>query len=53
MNADIRCFQDIDIAGEYDRMIPDAECIKIIAEILTNLELGDFIIKVGYGKVLS
>ena len=27
-------------------MIPDAECVKIVAEILTNLELGDFVIKV-------
>jgi histidyl-tRNA synthetase len=29
-------------------MIPDAECVKIVAEILTNLELGDFVIKVEY-----
>jgi histidyl-tRNA synthetase len=41
-------FQDIDIAGQYDAMIPDAECVKIVAEILTNLELGDFVIKVEY-----
>ncbi len=27
-------------------MLPDAECIKIVAEILTNLNLGDFVIKV-------
>lgn len=38
--------QDIDIAGEYDAMIPDAECVKIVSEILTDLSLGDFTIKV-------
>ena len=39
--------QDFDIAGQYDAMLPDAECIKIVAEILTNLKLGDFVIKVS------
>lgn len=38
--------QDFDIAGEYDPMIPDAECITIMAEILSELKLGSFIIKV-------
>ena len=38
--------QDFDIAGDYDPMIPDAECIKIVAEILSELKLGSFIIKV-------
>ena len=28
-------------------MIPDAECIKVIAEVLTDLKLGGFVIKVG------
>ncbi len=27
-------------------MIPDAECVKIMAEILSNLKLGTFAIKV-------
>jgi len=27
-------------------MLPDAECVKIAAEILSELEIGDFIIKV-------
>ena len=39
-------YKDIDIAGQYDSMIPDAECAKIVAEILTDLKLGDFVIKV-------
>ena len=38
--------QDFDIAGEYDPMIPDAECLKIIVEVLSDLELGDFVVKV-------
>ena len=42
--------QDFDIAGQYDPMLPDAECIKIVAEILTNLKLGDFVIKVSSRK---
>lgn len=27
-------------------MIPDAECVRIVAEILEELELGNFTIKV-------
>ncbi|XP_072171384.1 histidine--tRNA ligase, cytoplasmic-like isoform X1 [Diadema setosum] len=44
---------DFDIAGQYDPMIPDAECIKIVHEILTNLELGDFVIKVNHRQILD
>ena len=39
-------FQDFDIAGQYDPLIPDAECIKVVAEILSKLELGNYSIKV-------
>jgi histidyl-tRNA synthetase len=39
--------QDFDIAGQYDVMLPDAECVKLVSEILTALELGDFVIKVS------
>ena len=28
-------------------MIPDAECLKLLSEILTELKLGDFVIKVN------
>lgn len=38
--------QDFDIAGQYDPMIPDAECLKIVHEILSELDIGDFRIKV-------
>ena len=42
------CVQDFDIAGEYDPMIPDAECVRIVFEILSQLDLGSFVIKVSY-----
>ena len=38
--------QDFDIAGEYDLMIPDAECVRVMVEILSELKLGNFVIKV-------
>ena len=40
--------QDFDIAGEYDPMIPDAECVRIVFEILSQLDLGSFVIKVSH-----
>lgn len=39
-------FQDFDIAGDYDPMLPDSECLRVVYEIITSLELGDFVIKV-------
>ncbi|XP_062845993.1 histidine--tRNA ligase isoform X2 [Trichomycterus rosablanca] len=44
---------DFDIAGQYDPMIPDAECLKIVYEILSELELGDFLIKVNDRRILD
>jgi len=47
---------DIDIRTEprtYVPMLPDAECIKICCEILTELELGDFIVKINNRKILD
>uniref|UniRef100_A0A8D2DPG3 histidine--tRNA ligase n=1 Tax=Sciurus vulgaris TaxID=55149 RepID=A0A8D2DPG3_SCIVU len=43
--------QDFDIAGQFDPMIPDAECLKIICEILSGLQLGDFLIKMSWRDV--
>lgn len=43
------CQCDFDIAGQFDPMIPDAECLKIICEILSGLQLGNFLIKVRSG----
>ncbi|XP_035682964.1 histidine--tRNA ligase, cytoplasmic-like isoform X3 [Branchiostoma floridae] len=44
---------DFDIAGQYDLMIPDAECVKIVAEILSELNVGDFIIKLNTRLLLD
>ncbi|XP_056667385.1 histidine--tRNA ligase, mitochondrial isoform X11 [Monodelphis domestica] len=68
LNAVINCFKchgakgidtpvfelkDFDIAGQFDPMIPDAECLKIIHEILSTLQLGDFLIKVNDRRVVD
>uniref|UniRef100_A0AAQ4P4L3 histidine--tRNA ligase n=1 Tax=Gasterosteus aculeatus aculeatus TaxID=481459 RepID=A0AAQ4P4L3_GASAC len=42
---------DFDIAGQYDAMIPDAECLKIVHDILSELDLGDFRIKMPWEDV--
>ncbi|KAF6081360.1 histidyl-tRNA synthetase 2, mitochondrial [Phyllostomus discolor] len=47
------CQCDFDIAGHFDPMIPDAECLKIICEILSGLQLGDFLIKVSDRRILD
>lgn len=41
--------QDFDIAGQFDPMIPDAECLKIMCEILGSLQIGSFLVKVRAG----
>ena len=38
---------DFDIAGKFDSMIPDAECVKILVEILEKLQLGQYKISVS------
>lgn len=38
---------DFDIAGKYDSMIPDVECLRIIYEILNELNLDSFQINVS------
>jgi histidyl-tRNA synthetase len=40
------CIKDIDFAGTYDPMIPDAEIISLLSTILTKLEIGEYTIKV-------
>ena len=39
---------DFDIAGDFDPMVPDAECIKIIVEILDKIDLGQYKIFVSH-----
>lgn len=51
--VDILFGQDFDIAGQYDAMIPDAECVKLVSEILSQLDLGEYIIKVGLYQTLT
>ena len=43
----VNVLQDFDIAGQYDAMLPDAECLKIAVEILSELNIGKFSIKVS------
>lgn len=51
--VDILFGQDFDIAGQYDAMIPDAECVKLVSEILSQLDLGEYIIKVSLYQTLT
>lgn len=44
--VDERDAQDFDIAGVYDPMLPDAECLAITCEVLEALDIGEFTIKV-------
>ncbi|EFA82934.1 histidine-tRNA ligase [Heterostelium album PN500] len=44
---------DFDIAGEYDLMIPDAECIKLICEILDQIKVGNYLIKLNHRRLLD
>uniref|UniRef100_A0A915E1E9 histidine--tRNA ligase n=1 Tax=Ditylenchus dipsaci TaxID=166011 RepID=A0A915E1E9_9BILA len=44
---------DFDIAGEYEAMLPDAECVKIIDEVLSELDIGDYEIKVNHRLLLE
>ncbi|GAB1608506.1 histidine--tRNA ligase, cytoplasmic-like [Argonauta hians] len=44
---------DIDIAGQYDAMMPDAECVKLVSSILTELDIGNFEIKVNHRQLLD
>lgn len=44
---------DFDIAGTFDAMLPDAECVKVVSEILKALDIGKFIIKINHRKLLD
>ncbi|XP_055915049.1 histidine--tRNA ligase, cytoplasmic isoform X1 [Eupeodes corollae] len=44
---------DFDIAGTYDPMLPDAECVKIVVEVLEGLEMGDFVVKLNHRQLLD
>lgn len=44
---------DLDIAGQYDPMLADVECVRILAEVFANLGLGSFLIKVNHREILD
>ncbi|EUB64294.1 Histidyl-tRNA synthetase, cytoplasmic [Echinococcus granulosus] len=44
---------DFDIAGNYGLMMADAECLRIVYEVLRDLNLGDFVIKVNHRRFLD
>mmetsp|Transcript_27805 Transcript_27805/g.26856 ORF Transcript_27805/g.26856 Transcript_27805/m.26856 type:complete len:132 (+) Transcript_27805:71-466(+) len=44
---------DFDIAGAYSLMIPDAEVLKVVIQILSGLDIGGFIVKVNHRKFLD
>ncbi|KAL6750380.1 hypothetical protein V8C86DRAFT_855743 [Haematococcus lacustris] len=44
---------DFDVAGAYSCMVADAEVIKVLTEILTDLKLGEFEIKLNHRKLLD
>eukprot|EP00771_Trimastix_marina_P000474 gnl/Trimastix_PCT/1496.p1 GENE.gnl/Trimastix_PCT/1496~~gnl/Trimastix_PCT/1496.p1 ORF type:complete len:757 (+),score=318.09 gnl/Trimastix_PCT/1496:52-2322(+) len=44
---------DFDIAGEYAPMIPDAEILLIVTEVLSKLDLGTFVVKLNHRKLLD
>jgi histidyl-tRNA synthetase len=45
--------QDFDISGVYDLMIPDAEILSLLCDILTRLKVGKFTIKLNHRKILD
>ena len=44
---------DFDVAGSYSLMIPDAEVVTIAAEILSELPIGKFLIKLSHRRLLD
>uniref|UniRef100_A0A914PB99 Aminoacyl-transfer RNA synthetases class-II family profile domain-containing protein n=1 Tax=Panagrolaimus davidi TaxID=227884 RepID=A0A914PB99_9BILA len=44
---------DFDIAGEYDLMVPEAECLRIVDEIMNELDLGEFEIRINHRLLLE
>ncbi|KAI5645155.1 histidyl-tRNA synthetase domain-containing protein [Phthorimaea operculella] len=44
---------DFDIAGAYDPMVPDAECLKVVTEILNAIDIGPYVLKVNHRRLLD
>jgi len=47
----IQC--DFDIVGSYDHMVADAECLALLCDILDNLNIGKFHIKINDRRILD
>lgn len=44
---------DLDIAGRYDPMLPDAEILQVLSSALHALNIGKFTIKLNHRKILD
>ncbi|KAL4421027.1 hypothetical protein ABPG77_007502 [Micractinium sp. CCAP 211/92] len=44
---------DFDIAGSYPAMVPDAEVLKVLVEILDDLGLGEYEVKLNHRRLLD
>ncbi|KAF9523078.1 histidyl-tRNA synthetase [Crepidotus variabilis] len=44
---------DFDISGTWDAMIPDAEILSLLSNILSKLDVGEFTIKINHRKILD
>lgn len=49
----IASIKDFDIAGAFDPMLPDAECVKVVSEILKSLDIGEYVIKLNHRLLLD
>lgn len=44
---------DFDIAGDYSVMLPDADLLAVIIDILSSIGVGNFIVKLNHRKFLD
>lgn len=44
---------DFDIAGSYDPMLPDAEILRISAEVLQGLNMEEYIIRINHRRIID
>ncbi|KAH7679380.1 Histidine-tRNA ligase/ATP phosphoribosyltransferase regulatory subunit protein [Dioscorea alata] len=44
---------DFDIAGQYELMEPDFEVVRVLTELLNELSIGDYEIKLNHRKLLD
>lgn len=44
---------DFDIAGSFAHMVPDAEVLGVLCEILSALPVGEFVVRLNHRKLLD